>query len=127
MEHHKASKENGLARYTPNTIGGVLGGQVTAFKEALDELKPFDEIKEIGRNVQMHFTSRYVEVSVRLHGPELVPREIKTLLKTGSVSKKPASETYLHQTYQKHVCSCALRAAREMFAVCRLKEYSSTA
>lgn len=96
---------------------GVLAGQVPAFKEALDELTPFGEIKEIGRNVQMHFTSRYVEASVRLHGAELVPREIKTLLKTGAVSKKPASETYLHQTFQRHVCSCVLRAASELFAV----------
>lgn len=96
---------------------GVLAGQVSAFKEALDELKPFDDIKEIGRNVQMHFTSRYVEASVRLHGPDIVPREIKTLLKTGTVSKKPASETYRHQTYQRHVCSCVLRTASELFAV----------
>ncbi len=88
-----------------------------AFKEALDELKPFEEIKEIGRSVQMQFTSQYIEATVRLHGPELVPREIKTLLKTGAVSKKPASESHLHQTYQKHVCSCALRAASELFAV----------
>jgi hypothetical protein len=96
---------------------GVLTAQVWAFKEALDELKPFHDIKEIGRDVQMHFTSQYVEASVRPHGPDIVPREIKSLLKTGAVSKKPASETYLHQMYQRHVCSCVLRAASELFAV----------
>lgn len=101
---------------------GVLAGQATAFKEVLEEVKPFEEIKEIGRNVQMHFTSRYVEVSLRLHGSELVPREIKTLLKAGTVSKKPASATFLHQTYQKHVCGCALRAASELFAVLPLEK-----
>jgi hypothetical protein len=95
---------------------GVLAGDVKAFKEALDELKPFDEIKEIGRNVQMNFTARYVEATIWLHGPEIIPGEIKTLLKNGTVSKKSASEGFLHQTYQQHVCSCMLRAARELFA-----------
>jgi hypothetical protein len=96
---------------------GVLNGDVPAFKEALDELKPFGEIKELGRNVQMSFNQRYVEATVRLYGPEHVPREIKSLLKSGAVSTKPASETFLHQTYQKHVCSCVLRVVRELFAV----------
>lgn len=95
---------------------GVLNGEVPAFKEALEELKPFGEIRELGRNVQMSFNLRYVEAMVRLYGAEHVPREIKSLLKSGAVSTKPASEMFLNQTYQKHVCSCVLRVVRELFA-----------
>ncbi len=103
---------------------GVLAGEAAAFKEALDELKPFEDIKEIGRNVQMQFTSRHVQAVAHLHGPEIVAREIKTYLKSGTVSKKPASETYLHQTYQKHVCSCELRAARGVAIPEGLRQWS---
>lgn len=42
---------------------------------------------------------------------------IPTGARANSRSRKPASETYLHQTYQRHVCSCVLRAASELFAV----------
>jgi hypothetical protein len=95
---------------------GVLNGEVAAFKEALEELNPFGEIKELGRSVQMSFNQRYVEATVRLYGPDHVPRATKSLLKSGTISTKPASEAFLHQTYEKHVCSCVLRVARELFA-----------
>jgi len=96
---------------------GVVAGEVSAFKNALEELRPFAEVKELGRGVQMSFNQRYVQATIRLHDQDRVPRYSKTLLKTGTVSTKPAPESSVNETYQKHVCSCVLRAARELFAV----------
>lgn len=97
--------------------GGVLAGDAAALKEALEELNPFEDIKELGRKVNLSFSPRYAEAAVFLHGIEHVPREIKSLLKTGKVSTKLAPESFINQTYQAHVCSCVLRVARELFAV----------
>jgi hypothetical protein len=96
---------------------GVVAGDVSAFKKALEEINPFSEIKELGQAVQMNFNQRYVQATIRLHHQDRVPRYSKSLLKTGLVSTKPASESFVNETYQKHVCSCVLRAARELFAV----------
>jgi hypothetical protein len=96
---------------------GVLAGDVPAFKEALLELNPFKEIKELARTVELSFNDCYAQATISLHEQEEIPTEIKTLLKSGKVSIKPAPATLINQTYQKHVCSCVLRASRELFAV----------
>jgi hypothetical protein len=96
---------------------GVIAGEVPAFKKALEELNPFEEMKEIGRTVQMSFNQLYVNATIRLHDQDRMPRHSKSLLKTGTVSTKPAPESAINEIYQKHVCSCVLRAARELFAV----------
>jgi len=96
---------------------GVIAGDVSAFKKALEELNPFAEIKELGRTVQMSFNQRFIQATIGLYNQDRVPRYCKTLLKTGTVSTRPASESFVQATYQKHVCSCVLRAARELFAI----------
>src|SRR5712691_2745001 len=45
---------------------GVLSGDVAAFKAALEELNPFQEIHEIGRSVQLNFNDRYIEATITL-------------------------------------------------------------
>jgi hypothetical protein len=96
---------------------GIVANEFLAFREALDELNPIGEIKEVGRQVRLSFSRAKAEATVSLYGPERIPREIKSLLKSGSVSAKPASDGLTNQTYQTHVCSCVLRVARELFAV----------
>ena len=96
---------------------GVIAGEVPAFKQALGELNPFAEMKEVGRTVQMSFNQRYVNATIRLYDQDRVPRYTKSLLKTGAESTRPAPEGVINEIYQKHVCSCVLRAARELFAV----------
>jgi hypothetical protein len=100
---------------------GVLLGDVTAFKAALEELNPFQEIHEIGRSVQLNFNDRYIEVTTTLHGIDHVPTETKSLLKTGKVSIKKMSVGAVNELYQRHCCSAILRVARELFAVLPFK------
>jgi hypothetical protein len=95
---------------------GILAGDVSAFKNALQELNPFAEIRELGRTVQMSFNERFIQATIGLYDQDRMPRYCKTLLKTGTVSTRPAPESFVRETYQKHVCSCVLRAARELFA-----------
>jgi hypothetical protein len=100
---------------------GVLSDDVTAFREALEEIKPFNDIRELGRSVHLNFNDQYVEATITLHGLEHIPTETKSLLKTGKVSIKKMSPSAVNDLYEKHCCSCLLRAARELFAVLPFK------
>jgi hypothetical protein len=95
---------------------GVLSGDAAAFKAALEELNPFQEIHEIGRSVQLNFNDHYIEATITLHDRDRIPTESKSLMKTGNVSTKKMSLSAVNELYQKHCSSCLLRAARELFA-----------
>jgi hypothetical protein len=95
---------------------GVLSGEVSAFKEALEELNPLHEIRELGRSVQLNFNERYVEATIALHGIDHMPTEAKSLLKSGKVSIKKMTPSAVNELYETHCCSCLLRGARELFA-----------
>ena len=48
------------------------------FKEALEELNPFQELKEItAKAVHFRFNGSYAEAVITLHGQGLMPKEIK--------------------------------------------------
>jgi hypothetical protein len=96
---------------------GVLSGELSAFKEALQEISPFQEIHELGRSVQLNFNPRYAEATITLHSIDHIPTESKSLLRTGKVSLKRMSASAVNELYQQHCCSCLLRAARELFVV----------
>jgi hypothetical protein len=96
---------------------GVVSSEVTAFKEALEELNPLHEIRELGRSVQLNFNERYVEATIALHGIDHMPTEAKSLLKSGKVSIKKMTPSAVNELYDTHCCSCLLRVARELFAV----------
>jgi hypothetical protein len=95
---------------------GVLKGDVGAFKEALEELKPLQGIPELGRSAQVEVRPQHAEVMIALHNIDHMPAETKSLLKTGKVSVRKKSAANLKELYQAHCCSCLLRAARELFA-----------
>jgi hypothetical protein len=87
----------------------------------LEELNPFQEVREIGESVQLTFNDRSVEAAITLHGIDHIPTETKSLLKTGKVSIKKMTPSVVNELYEKHCCSCVLRAARELFAALPFK------
>jgi hypothetical protein len=101
---------------------GVLSGLIGAYKEALEELNPFTDIKELGRGARIMFNEHDAEIDVALHGIDHLPKEVKTLLKNGTVSVRPATTSLINEMYRTHVCSCVLRTARELFAVLPLQK-----
>lgn len=100
---------------------GVLSNDVAAFREALEEIRPFQDVREVGRAVQLSFNGDYAEATITLHGLEHMPTETKSLLKTGKVSVKRMSPSAVNELYEKHCCSCLLRASRELFAALPFK------
>lgn len=97
---------------------GVLGGDGKAYIEALLEMNPFEEIGVLGS--ALHFTvhSRSVlEANLKVSGKQTIPREIKSLTASGKLSVKSIPRVRFQEIYQDYVCSCALRVAREVFAL----------
>jgi len=99
---------------------GVLNARPAAFVEAVRATNVLKKIHEIGSMVSIKMEEedpRYIEASLSVHGDEVIPKDVKTLLKSGNVSVKKMPVTQFYALYQDHVCSAALRIARELFAL----------
>lgn len=57
-----------------------------------------------------------VETTIHIHGNDIVPSEVKGLLKSGKLSVKKMPKGQFNEIYQDYVCSCALRVANELFS-----------
>lgn len=110
-EYEKWKEEVNLAKR-------IVEGDLTAYTEAIKLLAPFEDIQELGTNLRITTTHpQHVEATVNIHSEKVVPKEVKTLTKTGKVSTRAMSKTRFYELYQDYVCSCVLRIARELFAI----------
>ncbi len=96
----------------------VLNGDKAAYLDVIRELNPFSEIDQIGSSIKIAVrNSSRVEVRMDVNGEHVIPKETKTLLKSGKVSTKEITKTRFFELYQDYVCSCVLRVGREIFAL----------
>jgi hypothetical protein len=100
----------------------LLAGEPAAFEEAIVQTNPFGEISGLGSSIV--FTagdSSTIEVNLGVNDEEVIPRESKSLLKSGKLSVKPMTKTRFWELYQDYVCGCVLRVARELFVLLPLE------
>mgnify|MGYP007066199167 CR=1 FL=1 len=96
----------------------ILLGDVTAYDEAIKKLDPFSEISKLGSSIQVEINDKHLaEVTLRVNGENVIPSEVKTLLKSGKLSTKQMTKTRFYELYQDYVCGGVLRVARELFAL----------
>jgi hypothetical protein len=94
----------------------VIRGDLNAWSAAIAQLRPFEELEELGVVVTAEFHSREsVHCRITVSGPEIIPQDAKTLTSTGKLSVKPMAKGRFHEIYQDYVCGCVLRTASEMF------------
>lgn len=115
VKHRQNVIEWDIAR---KTAAAVLKRDLDAFKKALEITEAFAELDEFKTKVTIaSIADDVIALDCFLKDEGLVPKEEVKLTSTGKLSRKdmPASRYWtLHQDY---VCSCALRVARETFAV----------
>ena len=58
-----------------------------------------------------------MEVEFNVKSDAIVPDYSLSLTKTGKLSKKALTKTAYYQIVQDYVCSCAIRIARDLFAL----------
>ncbi|RHW42038.1 DUF4236 domain-containing protein [Neobacillus notoginsengisoli] len=100
----------------------ILQGDIDAYFEVVDEFGPLDDLVEFGSGFEFG-TDRPDEmhISFDVHATEVIPEKVLTLTKTGKLSEKNMTKTMYYDLIQDYVCSCALRIARDMFALLPVK------
>lgn len=95
----------------------VLDLEPAALSDAVQELDPFSELQLLGSHVQMNFHSEgLAEVTLHVNGDDVVPKESKSLLKSGKVSVKRMATGQFWEIYQDYVAGAVLRVGRELCA-----------
>jgi hypothetical protein len=96
----------------------LLKGNNEAKMKAIKDLDPFSEISTLGSSLSFSISDKgIVEVTIHVHGENIVPNKVKSLLSSGKLSVKKMPQGQFNEIYQDYVCSCALRVANELFSV----------
>jgi len=100
-------------RESTDLAAQVLEGDTTALATVVRELRPCAEIAELGSRLEFHAEKGLpLHVVLHIHGEEVLPKQAKSLLRTGRISEKPLPKGRYNELYQDHVCSALLRVAR---------------
>jgi hypothetical protein len=106
----------------------ILASDPNAFREAVDELSPFQELTDLGSGVQFVFRNDgTADATLKVSSDSIVPSEAKSLLQSGKLSVKKMSPLRASELYQDYVAGAVLRIARELFALLPLETVSVTA
>ena len=96
----------------------ILDGNIDAYVEAIKETDPFSEIKHLGSSIEFKALDIHIiEATLHVNNDIVIPREVKSLLRSGKLSIKDMTKSKFYELYQDYVCGCALRIARELFAL----------
>jgi hypothetical protein len=97
---------------------GVLKGDASAYLVAVKEMEPFEEITEIGASASLSVvTPSIARIILHMNTATVIPKESKSLLKSGKLSVKELPVSRYWQLYQDYVCGTVLRVAQETMAL----------
>jgi hypothetical protein len=116
LEQHRGATESW--QWFSNIARGILAQDVQAYRAVLDNLFPLEDLQEAGTMVSFEEVGPNVVVALsEVRDETVVPREDRTLTQKGKLSVKAMPPSKYWALYQDHVCSCAIRVARETFAL----------
>jgi hypothetical protein len=100
----------------------VIAGDLSAYAEVMDQVE-LAASPLLARGVIHSFVSpSRVEVFIDLNTSEVIPDSTKSLLASGRVSVKKAKKREFAGLYQDHLCSAALRIARDFMAMLPIRK-----
>lgn len=125
-EYHTALESHGAAhaewQETKALAERILFGEPEAFADAIEALAPFEELSALKSRVTLRFTHDWrVEAVLHIQGEDVVPTEVRSLLKSGKLSVKKMPQGQFYELYQDYVAGAVLRVARELFAILPLR------
>lgn len=98
-------------------------GELDYYRRAIEEINPFTEISDIGSKISLIFdNAKRVTASISIHDENVIPKQSKSLLKSGKLSVKDMPIGRYNELYQDYVCSSSLRVGREIFAILPVDE-----
>lgn len=105
-------------RDTQELAENICTGDTAAYYKAIKEINPFSEISQLGSSVKFSLIdSSIIEIELKPNSEEVIPSDIKTLLKSGKLSIKKMPKGQFNELHQDYVCSCLIRVSREIFAL----------
>ena len=112
-----------LERYQWETriARGILQGSLPEYNEALEGICPFSELSEAQVSVTVPRLLPEAATLVCFVDPSVLPKEEKKLNASGKLNAKLIAPTTKWSLYEEFVAACALRVAREVFALLPLK------
>jgi hypothetical protein len=101
----------------------VLSGDIDSYFQVIYEMNPLEDLLEYGSDFEFGANDgKVMEVEFRVKSRDIIPSHISSLTPTGRLSKKEMTKTAHYDLVQDYVCSCALRIARDMFALLPLEK-----
>lgn len=95
---------------------GIENKKPDAYKEALEYFSPFSDIGELGIQLSFNVEENYIDIDLKVNSDEVIPNYELKQTSTGKLSKKNMTKGKFNELYQDHICSAAIRVAREIFA-----------
>lgn len=122
--NQKLQEHNDMIELASN----ILSGNLEYYTNAVSETDPFSEVAEIGSRIEFNFIDpKTAKAVIFIHDEKAIPRQMKSLLKSGKLSIKDMPVGKYNELYQDYVCSSALRVGRELFALLPLDKIIVTA
>jgi len=110
--------EHAQWHYWHTLAESILGKNVSAYSQAINDLAPFAEISQLGSSLRFVIhTASLVECTLTVNGLGIIPSQIKALTASGKLTTRKMPQGRFHEIYQDYVCGSALRTAREIFAL----------
>jgi len=96
----------------------VCEGDVETYPEVIKYVSPFEEISEYGSQIKFQYSNKdFIVADIKVREKDIIPNEIKNLLRSGKLSVKPMPQSKFQELYQDYVCGTVIRVARELFAL----------
>lgn len=100
----------------------VMKQDVDTYFQVIEEMSPLDDLLDYGSGFEFFIEDpNILEVDFMVNSKDVIPTKQKTLTKTGKLSEKDMPKTKYLDIFQDYVCSCAIRIARDMFAILPFK------
>lgn len=110
------------AAETREFAAAVLKQDLDAYQAVLDDVGPFDELREVGVEVAVSFPNGTTAMATTTANERsVVPAEQESLTARGKLSSKKMPKARGNEIYQDYLCGAALRACRELFAALPLE------
>lgn len=86
---------------TRNLANRIIAGDPEAFIEAIRQVDPFSEISELGSSIEFQANdASLIEAAIHVNSEEVIPRQVKTLTKSGKLSVKNMPKGKFFELYQ---------------------------
>ncbi|PLR35061.1 hypothetical protein CYR55_14265 [Chimaeribacter californicus] len=97
----------------------ILANEAKAKIDAIQQIDPFSDIDELGAriNVEINDVTNRVQATLYVRGEHVIPKDVKSLLKSGKLSVKKMPVGKRNEILQDYICSCVLRVARELLNI----------